>query len=70
MKFTTTALPNGDIAFTLVLTPEDMKREYSYVTQMMVRHGHETERVSGKLLGLEAMVDEIEDEAGVPHTDT
>ena len=61
MKFTKADLPDGNITFTLELTPEDVTRKYSYVTQMILRHGLENKKTSSMLLGLEAMTREIEE---------
>lgn len=61
MKFSKSDLPNGDIAFTLVLTQEEVTRKYSYVTQMLLRNGLTDKTASGMLLGLEAMAREIEE---------
>ena len=63
MTFIKTDLSNGDIAFTLTLTSEDVKRKYSYVTQMLLRNGLIEGTASWMLLGLEAMAREIEEEA-------
>ncbi len=67
MKFTKTDLPDGNILFTLELTPEDVKSKFSHVTQMILRNGLEDKRASAMLLGLEAMVREIEEAQGVYH---
>lgn len=68
MKFTKTDMPNGDVAFTLTLTPEDIKRKYSYVTQMLLRNGLLEKKASWMLLGLEAMAREIEEAEDVCNT--
>ena len=63
MTFIKTDLSNGDIAFTLTLTSEDVKRKYSYVTQMLLRNGLIEGTASWMPLGLEAMAREIQEEA-------
>ena len=62
MKFTKTDMPDGGVAFTLELTPEDMKKQYSYITQMIIRHAFEKGSTASMLLALEAMASEIEEE--------
>lgn len=61
MEFTKTDLPNGNVAFTLELTQEEIKRSYSQVTQMLLRNGLIERKASHMLLGLEAMAHEIEE---------
>ena len=61
MEFIKTDLPNGNVAFTLELTQEEIKRQYSQVTQMLLRNGLIEKKASYMLLGLEAMAREIEE---------
>ncbi len=65
MNFRKDDLSNGDIAFILTLTSEDVSRKYSQVTQMLLRNGLIEKKASYMLLGLEAMVREIEEAENV-----
>ena len=65
MKFIKTDMPDGNIIFSLELTPDDVKRKYSHVTQMILRHGLTEKTASAMLLGLEAMAREIEEAESV-----
>lgn len=65
MNFKKTDLPDGSVAFTLTLSQEDIKKQYSQVTQMLLRNGLMENKASWMLLGLEAMAREIEEAENV-----